>query len=669
MAKNLKAFFNDLPPLLRRPKPINIINFNDNENQTNDKITFKYGTSGYRTKQEILDPIVARISIIAYIRSSTFCGKHIGILLTASHNPLCDNGIKLIDHNGDMFDTHWEEMCDNAVNCDDQDLYSVLNKIHRKVGNSCILGNGVKGKIIVGRDTRDSGIRLTNVVKNILSNFNCTVFDVGLVSTPQMHFVVRNANLNGVIDPKAYFENISNCYYSLIDIFNSHDSEGDNSKGDKSNDDKFDDNNFDNADSNYNDTKTYAMHKNENYKLKKLHEQKTNLKTKIIIDTANGISSYIFEELNKFIELENLIIWNNENKKLNFECGAEFVKNKMRAPVGFDVNDIFSKYIEKNNNENNNDEDNNEKNNKDEIYNAHEIGNENSLIDKDHICLAFDGDMDRLIFFKSIPTFQLFDGDKITATLALFFSKNISKDLSLGCILSHYSNESALKFISSICKVEISSTGIKNFVKKARHFDVGIYFEPNGHGGVVFSEKAKRYYSEKGLECLWKIFDPSIGDPLADFLILEALSINYSFFEEKINKKVKDENKINENDINCDECDNQISLLRILQMPLYSPCPVRNINVYTKGFTNLILDNENKIISHKNLALRIENLAGKFEGKVFIRSSGTENLIRVFTQAKTKEECDLLCLKSAQAVYECCGGIGDYPEISFWQNE
>lgn len=31
-------------------------------------------------------------------------------MVTASHNPICDNGMKIIDPDGGMLDTHWEDV-------------------------------------------------------------------------------------------------------------------------------------------------------------------------------------------------------------------------------------------------------------------------------------------------------------------------------------------------------------------------------------------------------------------------------------------------------------------------------------------------------------------------------------------------------------------------------
>ena len=34
-----------------------------------------------------------------------------------------------------------------------------------------------------------------------------------------------------------------------------------------------------------------------------------------------------------------------------------------------------------------------------------------------------------------------------------------------------------------------AATGVKNLHEKAEHYDIGIYFEANGHGTVIFNEE------------------------------------------------------------------------------------------------------------------------------------------------------------------------------------
>ena len=113
--RKLQSLFNPIPQNLSKPNPI------------------FYGTAGYRSSNiSDLSRALCRTSLVAAIRSSTFASKFIGLIITASHNNAEDNGVKVVDHNGESFDENWEKNCDEIVNCENQFLYSNLNKIHRK---------------------------------------------------------------------------------------------------------------------------------------------------------------------------------------------------------------------------------------------------------------------------------------------------------------------------------------------------------------------------------------------------------------------------------------------------------------------------------------------------------------------------------------------------------
>ncbi len=56
------------------------------------------------------------MGILASIRSIYKSLNLIGCMITASHNPVEDNGCKLIDPNGDMLDEAWEIYATELVN-------------------------------------------------------------------------------------------------------------------------------------------------------------------------------------------------------------------------------------------------------------------------------------------------------------------------------------------------------------------------------------------------------------------------------------------------------------------------------------------------------------------------------------------------------------------------
>ena len=91
-------------------------------------IIIGYGTAGFRARADILPWIMIRIGLLASLRSKVKKGLYlflsfllmrvsilacIGAMVTASHNPEHDNGVKLIDPHGEMLDQSWEIFANN----------------------------------------------------------------------------------------------------------------------------------------------------------------------------------------------------------------------------------------------------------------------------------------------------------------------------------------------------------------------------------------------------------------------------------------------------------------------------------------------------------------------------------------------------------------------------
>ncbi|CAJ1352913.1 unnamed protein product [Effrenium voratum] len=92
-----------------------------------------YGTAGFRTVADVLDPVLYRMGLVAALRSKAL-GKRVGVMITASHNPERDNGVKLVEPLGEMLLQEWEVYATRLANTPDADLGTVLEEIASSLG-------------------------------------------------------------------------------------------------------------------------------------------------------------------------------------------------------------------------------------------------------------------------------------------------------------------------------------------------------------------------------------------------------------------------------------------------------------------------------------------------------------------------------------------------------
>ena len=74
-------------------------------------VKLSYGTAGFRARDEVLDGAFVRCGLLAALRSSSFASTpYIGVMITASHNQIEDNGVKMVDPLGEMLAPEWESV-------------------------------------------------------------------------------------------------------------------------------------------------------------------------------------------------------------------------------------------------------------------------------------------------------------------------------------------------------------------------------------------------------------------------------------------------------------------------------------------------------------------------------------------------------------------------------
>ena len=75
----------------------------------------KYGTSGFRTHHSKIEEIAVQIGT-AMALLTCYKKQSFGIMITASHNHHDDNGVKIMDHHGNMVSEDIEKYLENFVN-------------------------------------------------------------------------------------------------------------------------------------------------------------------------------------------------------------------------------------------------------------------------------------------------------------------------------------------------------------------------------------------------------------------------------------------------------------------------------------------------------------------------------------------------------------------------
>ena len=157
-------------------------------------LPFEYGTAGFRMKAAELDSVMFRVGVLAALRSLAQGGRTVGVMITASHNPIEDNGVKVVDPNGEMLVPEWEALAARLANADYDTLEEVVEAI--VVAQKLNVNGATSASVCVGYDTRPSSIPLSvSVFEGIKAAYDdVTTTDHGEVTTPELHYLVLQAN-------------------------------------------------------------------------------------------------------------------------------------------------------------------------------------------------------------------------------------------------------------------------------------------------------------------------------------------------------------------------------------------------------------------------------------------------------------------------------------------
>lgn len=237
-------------------------------------------------------------------------------------------------------------------------------------------------EIYVGKDTRPSSPSLAKSLMDGILALSGKPIDFGIVSTPQLHYLVLCKNTKG-----AYGVPMEEGYYNKL-------------------------------------TEAFKKLRGTTY-------TNGNYVNKLFYDGANGVGSrkikYFQERLGDSLKIE---LYNDAGigtGKLNYLCGADYVKTHQRFPTGVPV-------------------------------------------EADVRCVSVDGDADRIVYYyvDEDEKFHLLDGDKIATLIAAYLKEvleNTSVELSLGLVQTAYANGASTEYI---CKklVSLRIKSIKRVVDK-----------------------------------------------------------------------------------------------------------------------------------------------------------------------------------------------------------
>lgn len=123
---------------------------------------------------------------------------------------------------------------------------------------------------------------------------------------------------------------------------------------------------------------------------------------------------------------------------------------------------------------------------------------ESVQLKKDQRFASFDGDADRIIYYYQNSVdgkFHMLDGDKIAVLVAKYLKEMLLAaqlgDIQVSIVQTAYANGSSTIYMRDVLHMDTFCvpTGVKHLHRKAEDCQIGVYFEANGHGTILFSEQ------------------------------------------------------------------------------------------------------------------------------------------------------------------------------------
>uniref|UniRef100_A0A7S3R0L6 Phosphoacetylglucosamine mutase n=1 Tax=Dunaliella tertiolecta TaxID=3047 RepID=A0A7S3R0L6_DUNTE len=561
-----------------------------------------YGTAGFRCNASLLGSTMFRCGLLTAVRAAVL-GRHCGLMITASHNPEADNGVKIVEPSGEMLPQAWEPLATELAGCSsDDEVARLIISLLQSESNLASPANPARDTalgslaVLVGCDTRPSSPVLTQAACEGIQAMGVRAVQLGQVTTPQLHFQVAALNAGHLSLPpeqqlQAAGQGASRSAISLDLYFGTllpaFEELCQGPKGAPS--------------TQAPPSPTFPLY----------------------VDCANGVGAQhlacVAATLASATTGLHLHLLNRGGTpqegggQLNHLCGADFVQKECKAPSGFSSLPVSAR------------------------------------------CCSIDGDADRLVYFvvqqqseqqsaSSNPVttppshVSLLDGDRIAALFASFVSdllkglpQPLAQTIKVGVVQTAYANGASTRYITQTLGLQVvcAKTGVKHLHPEAHAFDIGVYFEANGHGTALFSPSLIQQLEQIQHSCvaarqlllLSRVINQTVGDAFSGILAVEAI-------------------------------------LRLKGwgisdwQAMYRDLPSKQTKVSVKDRTVIkTADAERVAVSPPQLQPAIDKLVAEAgdQARAFVRPSGTEDIVRVYAEVQTAEAAEALAAAVAQA--------------------
>ena len=619
--------------------------------------SLRYGTAGFRLRADFVAPIAARLGPVfaeraAALAAAAGTGTHgsggggvlcFGVMVTASHNPAADNGLKIVEPpHAHMLNAAGEERATALARTADAEAY--LRLATKKVAESSSSSSSAAAAatttttateqhqprwcVIVGWDTRESCGEIVDALALGVEAHGGRVYRAGRMSTPMLHWSVEVANAEQqqqhvvVVPPQArYLTERFECFSNAVIAATAPPTAaGGGANADES-------------------------------------KSRPVMKRHLIVDCANGVGADVMKQLTALFAAHpipgveytfELVNTDTANASvLNHQCGADYVQKEGRLPANVDAASFVARS---------------------RTATAAASGGADSASSSAEsvILYSLDGDADRLVAGAvdfggkgkeegSDGAVAIIEGDRFTALFASILcarggdgspsksspsasspssqqqqqqqQQQQHRPLRYGCVQTAYANGSSTQYLQNcsggVMKTEFALTGVKHVHHAAAQYDVGLYFESNGHGTVLVAPGVSvASLCRAEARVVASLCSQSCGDAVANLLATEFALIALRW-----------------------------SPQRWLGLYTDLPCVQKKVPVPNPALFTCADGNEQRLVAPPGLQEAIDDAVAKCVlaadpapslVRAFVRPSGTESVVRLYVEAPRIETAHAL---------------------------